>query len=62
MSIKAAALRPAPIGAPAFDSAAVRAAFPILAREVNGKPLVGAQPIEAFREAIRDALREAGTR
>lgn len=25
---------------------------------VNGKPLVGAQPIEAFREAIRDALRE----
>jgi cysteine desulfurase / selenocysteine lyase len=40
MSIKAAALRPAPIGAPAFDSAAVRAAFPILAREVNGKPLV----------------------
>jgi cysteine desulfurase/selenocysteine lyase len=40
MSIKAAALRPAPIGTPAFDSAAVRAAFPILAREVNGKPLV----------------------
>jgi protein-disulfide isomerase len=29
---------------------------------VNGKPLVGAQPIEAFREAIRDALREAGAR
>jgi len=29
---------------------------------VNGKPLVGAQPIEALREAIRDALREAGAR
>ena len=29
---------------------------------VNGKPLVGAQPIEAFRAAIRDALREAGAR
>jgi protein-disulfide isomerase len=29
---------------------------------VNGKPLVGAQPIEAFREAIRDALREAGAK
>jgi protein-disulfide isomerase len=29
---------------------------------VNGKPLVGAQPIEAFREAIRKALREAGAR
>lgn len=29
---------------------------------VNGKPLVGAQSIEAFREAIRDALREAGAR
>jgi protein-disulfide isomerase len=26
---------------------------------VNGKPLIGAQPIEAFREAIRDALRDA---
>ena len=26
---------------------------------VNGRPLVGAQPVEAFREAIRDALRSA---
>ena len=24
---------------------------------VNGRPLVGAQPVEAFREAIRDALK-----
>lgn len=29
---------------------------------VNGKPLVGAQPIEAFREAIRNALKETGAR
>lgn len=29
---------------------------------VNGRPLVGAQPIEAFREAVRDALREASAR
>jgi protein-disulfide isomerase len=29
---------------------------------VNGTPLVGAQPIEAFREAIREALKEAGAR
>jgi len=29
---------------------------------VNGKPLIGAQPIEAFREAIRDALKEARSR
>jgi protein-disulfide isomerase len=29
---------------------------------VNGKPLVGAQPIEAFREAIRDALRESSVK
>jgi protein-disulfide isomerase len=29
---------------------------------VNGKPLVGAQPVEAFREAIRDALKEARSR
>jgi cysteine desulfurase/selenocysteine lyase len=40
MSIKAAAARPAPIGAPVLDAARVRAAFPILAREINGKPLV----------------------
>ena len=40
MSIKAAAARPAPIDAPAFDAARVRADFPILAREINGKPLV----------------------
>ena len=29
---------------------------------VNGTLLVGAQPIEAFREAIRDALKEAGAK
>lgn len=29
---------------------------------VNGTLLVGAQPIEAFREAIREALKEAGAR
>jgi protein-disulfide isomerase len=29
---------------------------------INGKPLVGALPIEAFREAITEALREAGAR
>ena len=29
---------------------------------VNGTMLVGAQPIEAFREAIREALREAGVK
>ena len=29
---------------------------------VNGTPLVGAQPIEAFREAIREALRQAGAK
>jgi cysteine desulfurase / selenocysteine lyase len=40
MSSKAAALRPAAIAAPAFDAAAVRAEFPILAREINGHPLV----------------------
>jgi protein-disulfide isomerase len=26
---------------------------------VNGQPLVGAQPVEAFREAINDALQKA---
>jgi protein-disulfide isomerase len=26
---------------------------------VNGTPLVGAQPVEAFREAIEDALKRA---
>ncbi|MFI4905529.1 MAG: cysteine desulfurase [Steroidobacteraceae bacterium] len=40
MSIKAAAARSAPLGASAFDAARVRAEFPILAREINGKPLV----------------------
>ena len=50
MSGKAAAARPAPLGAaplgtpapgaPAYDVARVRAEFPILAREINGKPLV----------------------
>ena len=29
---------------------------------VNGKPLVGAQPIEAWREAIRAALRSVGVK
>lgn len=29
---------------------------------VNGTLLVGAQPIEAFREAIREALKEAGAK
>jgi protein-disulfide isomerase len=27
---------------------------------INGTLLVGAQPIEAFREAVRDALKDAG--
>jgi len=27
---------------------------------INGAPLVGAQPIEAFRDAVRDALQDAG--
>jgi cysteine desulfurase / selenocysteine lyase len=40
MSMKAAAARTAPLGASAFDAARVRAEFPILAREINGKPLV----------------------
>ena len=29
---------------------------------INGTLLVGAQPIEAFREAIREALKEAGAK
>ena len=29
---------------------------------INGTQLVGAQPIEAFREAILEALREAGAK
>jgi len=29
---------------------------------VNGTLLVGAQPIEAFREAVREALKEAGAK
>jgi protein-disulfide isomerase len=29
---------------------------------VNGTPLMGAQPIEAFREAIREALKAAGAK
>ena len=29
---------------------------------VNGTPLVGAQPIEAFREAVRAALKETGAK
>jgi protein-disulfide isomerase len=27
---------------------------------INGTPLIGAQPIEAFREAVREALKDAG--
>ena len=27
---------------------------------INGRRLVGAQPLQAFREAVEDALREAG--
>jgi cysteine desulfurase / selenocysteine lyase len=45
MSINSAAARPAPLEpaapqAPAFDVARVRAEFPILSRDINGKPLV----------------------
>jgi cysteine desulfurase / selenocysteine lyase len=40
MNIQASLARPLPAAKPAFDAATVRAAFPILAREVNGKPLV----------------------
>ena len=40
MSVKAAAARSAVPAGQAFDAARVRADFPILAREVNGKPLV----------------------
>ena len=40
MSIQASIARPLPPAKPAFDAATVRAAFPILSREVNGKPLV----------------------
>jgi cysteine desulfurase / selenocysteine lyase len=40
VSVKAAAARAAVPAAQAFDAARVRADFPILAREVNGKPLV----------------------
>jgi cysteine desulfurase/selenocysteine lyase len=40
MTSNAAARASAPGGAAAYDVAAVRAAFPILTRQVNGKPLV----------------------
>jgi len=40
MSVEAAAARAASIAVPRFDAAAVRAQFPILARQINGKPLV----------------------
>ena len=40
MSGKAAAVREESMAAPHFDAAAVRAQFPILARQINGKPLV----------------------
>jgi cysteine desulfurase / selenocysteine lyase len=40
VSVKAAAARSAVPAGQAFDAARVRADFPILAREVNGKPLV----------------------
>ncbi len=39
-ALDAAALGAAPPGTPAFDAARVRAEFPLLAREINGKPLV----------------------
>lgn len=29
---------------------------------INGTPLMGAQPIEAFREAVREALKAAGSK
>jgi len=29
---------------------------------VNGKPLIGAQPIDAWRQAIREALKDSGAR
>jgi cysteine desulfurase/selenocysteine lyase len=40
MSFKAAAARSRPAGASGFDVAKVRSDFPILAREIHGKPLV----------------------
>jgi cysteine desulfurase / selenocysteine lyase len=40
VSVKAAAARSAVPAGQAFDAARIRADFPILAREVNGKPLV----------------------
>ena len=40
MSVTAAAAREASIALPGFDAAAVRAQFPILARQINGHPLV----------------------
>jgi cysteine desulfurase / selenocysteine lyase len=40
MSTKAAAVRSAPATPPPYDVARVRGEFPILARQINGKPLV----------------------
>jgi cysteine desulfurase / selenocysteine lyase len=40
MSINAAAARATPPPAPYYDVARVRAEFPILARQINGRPLV----------------------
>jgi cysteine desulfurase / selenocysteine lyase len=40
LSVTAAAAREASIALPGFDAAAVRAQFPILARQINGQPLV----------------------
>ena len=40
MSKQSAAAKPAPSKPAAFDSARVRADFPILARQINGRPLV----------------------
>jgi cysteine desulfurase / selenocysteine lyase len=40
LSVTAAAAREASIALPGFDAAAVRAQFPILARQINGHPLV----------------------
>lgn len=60
-----AAPRPVRNDAPAFDAEALRAQFPILTREVNGRPLVyldnaaSAQKPEAVIEAVADVWRHS---
>ena len=39
-----------------FDPKLIRNDFPILSREINGKPLVGAQTFEQFQKYIEEAL------